>query len=588
MDDNWEKESPETQLNLIKDYCKRKGYNLIGNYEDLDESGGSDQRPAFQRMFNDITTQKIRIGAVLCYDLSRFSRKVSDLNNYLKILEENKVHFISISEEFLNTTTIHGKFLTNIFGSLAELQREQIIYNVKNTMINMAKKADFTGGAIPDGFDYNKDTKEISINEERATMIKKIFDLYVNENYSIRQLSRYFTVNIDEFPLRTDLDLTKYRKNKQLNEDNRDLIWNTSKIQRILNNPLYTGIFVYGRRHKTKSKNGKMTHKANPPEKWVWSKNIEINTDKEYFWNSQFTIKDYDFPPIIDFETYLKAQHRLSTNKKLEPQRISHKNKYALSGLIQCGCCGKNMNGRTDKRDENRTYQYYYCNTARLLATTDSHICNGKPVRADYVDQYVFDKLKISYVLTAVLDAAKNEEKTRKELSEKYDKEIQFIQNEVKELKDRQSNLLKVISLSKNPEDLVEELDNLGDDVRRKQKQLSDLQKEKEQANSYVISTEELIQFKNDTEKIFSSLNTNDLKTFFKRFLDRVVFHDKDNIEIYLKFNKEPFDPHYPEYKETLVKEELDNKGTVLTNEGDSPQSSCGFVDERTRVHSTY
>ena len=223
-----------------------------------------------------------------------------------------------------------------------------------------------------------------------------IFDLYTNKGYSIRGITQYLNRRDDIIVGRTDYDVSKYRKDPFLNELGTEVIWNTSKITRVLKNPSLFGIACTNRRYRTKSRNGNITHKENPPEKWVFSNNFKIlNLNEEDFWSSDFEIIQHDFDPIIDLDTFIKAQKKLKLNNKPEPRRIS--SPYLLSGLLMCAC-GRRMNGRKDERDSKRTYYYYYCNNAKV-----SGVCNSKNVSCDIVDRYVFEQLSGSFVIDYII-----------------------------------------------------------------------------------------------------------------------------------------------------------------------------------------
>ncbi|GAA5417006.1 hypothetical protein Pryu01_02067 [Paraliobacillus ryukyuensis] len=94
-----DKESPETQMSHISKYCEQKEYQIVSKYEDLDYSGGTDERPGFQKMFWEIRNNP-KIDVVVVYSLSRFARDVLDLNKYLVELEKHNVDFVSVTEEF--------------------------------------------------------------------------------------------------------------------------------------------------------------------------------------------------------------------------------------------------------------------------------------------------------------------------------------------------------------------------------------------------------------------------------------------------------------------------------------------------------
>src|SRR5262249_31939823 len=59
--------------------------------------------------------------------LDRLARSLRDILNVLDIISKNGAKFKSINEPWADTTTDMGKFLTNILGSVAELERSLIL-----------------------------------------------------------------------------------------------------------------------------------------------------------------------------------------------------------------------------------------------------------------------------------------------------------------------------------------------------------------------------------------------------------------------------------------------------------------------------
>lgn len=85
-------------------------------------SGKNTDRPQFKAMM-----LYLREGDTLFVEsISRLSRSIRDLLRTVDELEEKKVKFVSV-KECIDTSTPQGKFMLNIFGALAELEREQML-----------------------------------------------------------------------------------------------------------------------------------------------------------------------------------------------------------------------------------------------------------------------------------------------------------------------------------------------------------------------------------------------------------------------------------------------------------------------------
>jgi DNA invertase Pin-like site-specific DNA recombinase len=130
-------QSPEMQVNELREYCLRRGWEVVGEYVDAGISGTKDRRPELDRMNAD--ARRRRFDAVVVFRFDRFARSVSHL---LRALEEFKalgVEFVSLSEQ-IDTSTPMGKMVFTILGSVAEMERSMIVERVKAGMRNARAK----------------------------------------------------------------------------------------------------------------------------------------------------------------------------------------------------------------------------------------------------------------------------------------------------------------------------------------------------------------------------------------------------------------------------------------------------------------
>ena len=95
-------ESIGNQVELCREYIRlhfsdRDAEQAIV-FEDEGFSGGNMNRPAFQRMMEQI--EKGEIKALVVYRLDRVSRNVSDFSGMIENLKQKDITFVSIREQF--------------------------------------------------------------------------------------------------------------------------------------------------------------------------------------------------------------------------------------------------------------------------------------------------------------------------------------------------------------------------------------------------------------------------------------------------------------------------------------------------------
>ncbi|MBN9232048.1 MAG: resolvase [Legionella sp. 40-6] len=105
-------------LDLQIDALKKEGCQKI--YQDQ-ISGSLLKRPALEKLLNDLRKDDV----VVIWKLDRLGRSFADLVNLVNSFIEKGVGLRSLNDH-IDTTTAHGRLIFNIFGSLAEFERELI------------------------------------------------------------------------------------------------------------------------------------------------------------------------------------------------------------------------------------------------------------------------------------------------------------------------------------------------------------------------------------------------------------------------------------------------------------------------------
>src|SRR5271167_3092941 len=101
---------------------KHEGWTVLpGPYDDGAYSGGTMERPALQRMLDDIRARKIDV--VVVYKVDRLTRSLADFAKIIEVFDAQRVSFVSVTQAF-NTTTSMGRLTLNVLLSFAQFERE--------------------------------------------------------------------------------------------------------------------------------------------------------------------------------------------------------------------------------------------------------------------------------------------------------------------------------------------------------------------------------------------------------------------------------------------------------------------------------
>ncbi len=127
----------EAQVRALRDYCVRNSISDYVIYEDENQSGIKQSRPALDRMMKDVRDGFIQ--KVIVYSFSRYARSVTHLLRALEEFKRINIGFVSITES-IDTNTPLGSAVFTILGAVAQLERDLIAERVRNGLANAKAK----------------------------------------------------------------------------------------------------------------------------------------------------------------------------------------------------------------------------------------------------------------------------------------------------------------------------------------------------------------------------------------------------------------------------------------------------------------
>ena len=127
----------EAQVRALRNYCQNNGITNYFLYEDENQSGIKNSRPALDKMMKAVRDGEI--SRVVVYSFSRYARSTTHLLTALQEFKDRKVDFISVSEN-IDTSTPLGVAIFSILGAVATLERDILIERVKNGLANAKAK----------------------------------------------------------------------------------------------------------------------------------------------------------------------------------------------------------------------------------------------------------------------------------------------------------------------------------------------------------------------------------------------------------------------------------------------------------------
>jgi len=300
----------ESAENYIRAQQHEGWLALPDRYDDGACSGATVERPALQRLMDDIRAG--RVDTIVVYKIDRFSRSLMDFARLVEELENHDVSLVAVTQQF-NTTTSMGRLTLNILLSFAQFEREVIAERIRDKIAAEKRRGKYLGGMPPLGYDVDRDRKLLLVNPEEASLVRLIFRRYLQIR-SVVALIKELNANGHK--------TKSWTTKKGIHRPG--VPWAKNHVYRLLTNPLYIGLI----KHKEKTYKGR--HEA-IIEKSLWDQ-------------VQTSLND-------------NGGHRAKANA------TRSKTPAMLKGIIKCGHCGTAM-GVTFTKKRDRTYRYYLCGHA--------------------------------------------------------------------------------------------------------------------------------------------------------------------------------------------------------------------------------
>src|SRR4051794_30906653 len=114
--------SPSEQRATIEAWAKVSKVEIVAWHEDLDQSGGTLERPGFQEALGRCRAGLT--GGIVAAKLDRLTRSVVGLGTLMIDARENNFNVVAI-DLGLDLQSPNGELVANLFGSVAQWERRR-------------------------------------------------------------------------------------------------------------------------------------------------------------------------------------------------------------------------------------------------------------------------------------------------------------------------------------------------------------------------------------------------------------------------------------------------------------------------------
>ena len=403
--DKAESNSIGNQRELIRDFvAERPELHLVGEYADDGYTGTNFDRPGFQKMMDGVRSGEI--DTIIVKDLSRFGRDYIGVGEYMEqIFPLLGVRLISINDNY-DSSNYNG----------TTLGMDLVVSNLVNTMYcrdagkklrtaNRVKwrKGISTASAAPFGYQFDPNRKgSYIIDPPAAKIVRRIFDLAIL-GLGTREIA--MALNDENAPVPSVYNREHKAYGKETTYTIAPVIlWDSSRVWKILTAYVYTGAMVLGKSQRLIS--GKKIIRIVPKgQQYVTEGTHEAIVSREEFEKAQLVIRNNG--------------HRV----------VMGSVDFPLKGKIRCGNCRRVLG-----YDYKQASPIFWCREGmELIGQTQ---CSSEIYQASDIENAVFQALKKELsLLDSLYGDIKKEEQSLKEASRKASRRKTLMEQELKNLK---------------------------------------------------------------------------------------------------------------------------------------------------------
>ena len=177
-----------------------EGWKLIRTrYDDGGYSGGSMERPALERLLDEVRDH--RIDVIVVYKVDRLTRSLADFAKLVELFDAHQVSSGPRSPRRSTPLTSMGRLNLNVLLSFAQFEREVTGERIRDKIAASKRKGIWMGGVVPLG--YRVENRALHVVEEHAAFIRDLYRRYL-EIGSVVRLKALLDQEDARLPLRTD------------------------------------------------------------------------------------------------------------------------------------------------------------------------------------------------------------------------------------------------------------------------------------------------------------------------------------------------------------------------------------------------
>ena len=368
------------QIEALRNYASREGYEVLEEVSDPGQSGASLERPGMDRVRDLVAAGGVSV--VLAQDRDRIAREPAYHYLLRREFEEHGTKIRALNDR--GDDSPEGELTDGILDQLGKYERVKIAERTRRGKLRKAREGKMIPSPAPNyGFGYNGARDNYVVNQETMGVVRRVFRMVATDGHSLNSIKKAF----DREGVPTPRG-SRY--------------WGNTFIQRIVTDDVYKphtfeevsalvspevasrldparqyGVWWYNRRRRIERQVSEVS--SDGRRRYVRRSTITQKPKEEWI---AIPVPDAGIPR----EWVDRAREAISDNAKFSRAGGRF---WELSGFIKCSECGRGMLGNSPPNgSRKKVHHYYRCPTRHLQG---KEACSmSKNIRAGEAEQAVW------------------------------------------------------------------------------------------------------------------------------------------------------------------------------------------------------
>jgi len=518
------------QMEALREYAAREGYEVLEEVTDPGQSGASLERPGMDRVRDLVAAGGV--SAVLAQDRDRFAREPAYHYLIRKEFEEHGTKIRALNDR--GDDSPEGELMDGVFDQFAKFERAKTAERTRRGKLRKAREGKVIAGRMAKygrakyGFIFNEERDGLVVDEEAMSVVRRIFYMIGVEGKVIYAVKR--ALDAEGVPTPTGRKQWAPSVIRDFVQDDLYKAHTFEEVEELVSPEVAAkldpaeryGLWRYGRRRFTRTQlsepgpNGRTYRKRQrwtfrPEEAWISVPVPDAGIPREWIEAARKAIKD----------------NRRTSNAGRRLWELS-------GGILRCAQCGWTMYAHTTPPSPKKRYFYYVCKAKYkkgpdFCSASKSHGAEGLEAR---VWQEIRGYLKEPQQLRADLD--RMIELERSGARGDSGREMELWANKVSEIEHKRARYQEMAASDLITfDELRSRFSELEETRRTAERELETLRGRQEHVRDLERDRDDLLRSLEEVApEALDSLTTEERHRFYKMLRLEVLAHPDGSLEI--------------------------------------------------------